>query len=1739
MTLQWQWRGPASGEDTVLSTLGASVEERMDAKLPPPAMAQWAMDDFQELVSGKLKQFEREQKELGLLLFPQVLQRVACLDRTLSLPGGSMLLCGRAGVGRRSAVSLVAYIHHLQLFSPALTGTYDIKAFRNDLKTIMQQAGAENQPVLLFMEDHHILDNTFLEYINSLLSGGEVPGLFSNEELEGILAPLRDAMASEGFQYASPFDFFTARVRRNLRIVLSMDPTNPLYRERCEANPALYTRCSIMWSENWSRAGLEALPAARLEETMGKMSGEEGAHLVGNLMAIYESMLERGATPRHYCTQVEMYSRIYHSKREELVQQQTFLKSGLGKLAEAEGTVDSLSREANVQQQELGKKEHEANEAMQHITVSIAEASERRKEVEQLQVKLAAEEGQLHEKKSGIENELQEVQPMLDAARKAVGSIKSDNINEIRSLKMPPDAIRDVLEGVLRILGQQDMSWANMKKFLGSKVVKDEIINFDAHKISPAIRKDVDKLLQAKGKSFEHAVIHRVSVAASPLAAWVKANLSYSLVLQKIAPLEEMLGRLTESLAASKTRLVECEEELGVLDSRVVELQDNFRRKTGEAESLKFGLKKAKDTLDAAESLLGKLSGEKGRWVTQVESLDGSIAELAQHALMASAFVTYLPPFPEDVRASVQAGWATMLGLAPSDGLAYDVRRYMSSESEMLTWKAEGLPGDDLSMENGVAILHSTLSPLVIDPAAKASEWLKAHLTKAGAPLEVATSHDPRFGNTLELAVRFGKTLVVTDVDAIPALLYPLLRLDLIRSGPRFAVQLGDKTVDYNEAFRLYLVTRNPEIAIPPDAAPLLSVCNFSITRSGLESQLLGLTIAHEQPELEQQKSSLLKQEEELQIELAALERSLLQSLATSSGNLLENKELLDSLNETKSKSATISSSLENSHRLQVTLDQQRNAYAPIAQRGSTMYFLVRNLTSINHMYQISLAVFLEIFGRALKAEDHSTDIGSRLAVLNAALLRLVYGYVSRYLFNADRLTLGMHMAHHLAPDQFQGEEWDLFVGKLVANEAAVAQAQHQKPAWVPEESTPAYAQLATAFPAMAGQCELDNAQLWGPWLSSAVAEKELPQRVGGQLTAFQALLVVQAFRPDRLQSAMSSFVCNVLGMRSLAPEAFSLKSLHQGEMRPDEPVLFITSPGADPTQELADFADRLVGRNRYHEVAMGQGQGALAIDLLRNCARSGEWLCLKNLHLVVSWLPTLQKEIFNLTPNPEFRLFLTSEPHNKFPASLLENCLKVTFEAPPGLKKNLSRTYEVWTPEYVADGPPIRAQLLFALAWFHAVVQERRTYIPQGWSKFYEFSFADLRSGADIINLGTKGSQTPQWEYLHGLLENAIYGGRVDNPFDLKVLNTYLDQFFSSEVVAVGGGGRVKALPGTKGVSLPSSTHHGDYMALINNLSDTDTPSLFSLPANIDRAAQQANSTRVVGQLKAMAVASSTSAGFSRALWSKQLTPLLKLWDQLMTANSGLRQPARQPTGVDSWGPVEAFVALERTNAIGLISLVDSHLSRLSRVLRGNDSLTPAVQTVGAALMQEEVPGAWEGLWEGPEAPLAYCRAIVARAVAVEQWLLKAQQGQLLGAPLDLGNLFNPITFLNALRQQSARQLGTSVDNLRLVTCWDTSRLRSPVMASVSGLLIQGATFDGARISPTGSDAPTSTPIPGAVFAWIHKEEPHPYSNSAVVPLYVGMDRSKLLAEVQMPVVSAEESVQWTLNGVALFIGL
>uniref|UniRef100_A0A4W3JMI8 Dynein cytoplasmic 2 heavy chain 1 n=1 Tax=Callorhinchus milii TaxID=7868 RepID=A0A4W3JMI8_CALMI len=365
-------------------------------------------------------------------------------------------------------------------------------------------------------------------------------------------------------------------------------------------------------------------------------------------------------------------------------------------------------------------------------------------------------------------------------------------------------------------------------------------------------------------------------------------------------------------------------------------------------------------------------------------------------------------------------------------------------------------------------------------------------------------------------------------MDGVEPVLYPLLRRDLIAQGPRYIVQIGDKIIDYNEEFRLFLATRNPSPSIPPDAASIVTEVNFTTTRAGLRGQLLAVTIQHEKPELEERKTTLLQQEEEKKIQLVKLEDSLLETLATSQGNILENKELIESLNQTKASSALIQDSLTESFRLQVSLDQERDAYLPLAETASKMFFIIIDLSKINNMYCFSLAAFLRLFQRSLQTRKESENTEIRITALISTLKALVYEYVCRSLFKADQLMFALHFVRGMHPELFQENvRHTIYCFNGTDSQKSV---RESIPSWINQERVGILAVLKTTFPALYQMLCLEDTDLWLTFSRSSTCEQDLPLSISKRITLFQQVLVVQALRPDRLQSSMALFASKALG---------------------------------------------------------------------------------------------------------------------------------------------------------------------------------------------------------------------------------------------------------------------------------------------------------------------------------------------------------------------------------------------------------------------------------------------------------------------------------------------------------------------------------------------------------------------------------------------------------------------------------
>ncbi|KAL8432515.1 hypothetical protein ACSSS7_004569 [Eimeria intestinalis] len=195
-----------------------------------------------------------------------------------------------------------------------------------------------------------------------------------------------------------------------------------------------------------------------------------------------------------------------------------------------------------------------------------------------------------------------------------------------------------------------------------------------------------------------------------------------------------------------------------------------------------------------------------------------------------------------------------------------------------------------------------------------------------------------RMQNILISCVKLGESLLVEDIgEEVPAMFSSLLQLPLQCDGL--------------------------------EAATPVKVClvNFSVTRDGLEAQLLGEVVRLENPEAEMQKTNMQIRNTTDQRQLQELEETMLQLLSNSSGSILDDAKLTETLKQARSTADGVKARLQQTAAVMAEVELTRAAYQPVAYRAAYLFFVVQELKKLDCMYTSSLAVFLEAFVFAVR----------------------------------------------------------------------------------------------------------------------------------------------------------------------------------------------------------------------------------------------------------------------------------------------------------------------------------------------------------------------------------------------------------------------------------------------------------------------------------------------------------------------------------------------------------------------------------------------------------------------------------------------------------------------------------------------------------------------------------------------------------------------------------------------------
>ncbi|KAK4887690.1 hypothetical protein RN001_003961 [Aquatica leii] len=1525
------------------------------------------LKEWSDVIQKTIIQCEREGNALDILLTSEVLQLTSKIGKALSEPGGSVLLIGTSGVGRKSSIQLISTLLSANLISPIFLNW---SQFNIDLKMVTAHF--------------------------------KIPGLYSTSELESLVVGLKDQMEQENYE-GSLTDFFTKRVQKRLHLIVCLENNNTKFSEIITNCPALYNKCKVIWTSEWSIETLDCVPQMLIEKY-----------------------------------------------------------AGVSKLTDARNVVAELKTKAKEQEEQLSNKQEKANTALDMISSTMKNANSQKNEMEKLKQQTEKESVHLNKRKKEIEEELKEVKPLIEAARAAISNIKAESLSEIRSLRAPPDVIRDILEGVLRLMGTQDTSWNSMKNFLSKRGVKEDIRSFDASRITSENREAVRRLISNRGDSFDPKNAKRASVAAAPLAAWVIANVRYSSVLENIKPLEREQNKLKQNLASAELQLHELSSGLVDVDTAVAKLKTQLSTYTKEAAEIEIHLRAAQSTIATAEGLVNKLNDEYERWKTQL------------------------------ICRFILNEWLEAISL---DG--FSLEQFLSTEREQLQWQSEGLPADQLSLQNAIMIFNTNITPLLLDPTSIASNWIKTRLNSK--TMEVTTQNSTKFNTTLELAVRFGKILIIEEVEAISPVLFTILRKQFVYQGERKLVNVNGKLIDYHDDFKLLLCCRNAHLQLPADLSAVVNVVNFTTTPEGLSEQLLMSAIKQESPELENRHKELLRQREELQEKQYNLQNQLLEDLANASGDILQNNNLMESLNETKASSLAISKALVESDTLQQALQEEYNVYKDISSFASSLYFAIKEFSGTNVLYSLSVPAYIRLF---LKSIPEMKEIDPKYGFLKKTLIQAVYSYMSRSIFTTDRIKFALHLCHKILPQQIPNDEWNFFLGNSFLNKSDLDKNENV-PKWVSSSLKQKLLLLQYNLPKLYMKLQLDKESLWKKFLEIDDCEVNFPAHC--DLTEFQKVITVQLLRRSRLYSVMNQCVLNLTSLNSLNSEIIQVSSIYK-ETIASEPVLFVTTPGTDPSIEIRDFAFTKIAKEDYIEISMGEGQEAKAFNALLDAAKNGHWLVLKNLHLVTSWLPILCQNFKSIQPHNSFRLWLITEPHKLFSPVLADCSLKIAYEVPAGVKNNLLRTYSSWGLDYVEKLNPNGARLFFILASIHALLQERRTYIPQGWSKMYEFNDTDFSTAVQLTaTLWQTNNVKIQWKFLKGICLDSVYGGRIENVQDLNILESYLTQYLVDESLS----NRWK--PFNLDTSLPTYSNFQEYLNVIKQLSDQNLPRYFGLPENIQKAWDITASSNIILDLRNISLNKNASDTFSQEELYKKITPFMVLWKKLNHGYDFIRA-STTPIPSAHKSVFTSFVSEEYYYAITLVKKIHKSFSVLNKILKSNSGADSKHLQLAHELMAYQTPKMWQGFWKGSEDPSNYLKSVIYKTIEISTW--NTNPDLFLKKPINLSLLFRAETFLFTFKQNYARKTEIPMDDLVLKSTWKQSTVADAI--TITNLFIEGAILEGSTLEDCLSNSDNVNSAPACYLSWTQKSKIEDDEKAISVPLFNSKNREEIVAHLQ-----------------------
>eukprot|EP01105_Mastigella_eilhardi_P025496 TRINITY_DN6953_c0_g1_i1.p1 TRINITY_DN6953_c0_g1~~TRINITY_DN6953_c0_g1_i1.p1 ORF type:complete len:4254 (+),score=1253.29 TRINITY_DN6953_c0_g1_i1:29-12763(+) len=1616
-----------------------------------------------ENIKGHLNDYNSiAESPMDLFLFLEAVEHIVRTLRIIKQRSGHALLLGMGGSGRQSLTRIAAQIAQVQLEQITATRKYNRGQWIEDLKRVLRKAGLQGHQILFLVSDAQLSDISFFEDINNLVHNGSVPGLFSSEDIDAICQSMRAFMKgtlsqSQPITAEYLFSRFIEQVKANLHIVICMSPFQKLFRTSVSLFPPLFTFCTVDWYHLWPTSALKIVATESLKD-LDTISAEpariaEVCVSVHNAVEATSKQFVRETGNSHYLTSskflefIRLFKEWFVKRQAENTDQTLKLTSGLEKVDSVSRTVHHIQQHIEQLLPQLEVMSREEEKMMANLSLKRKDCDTAKADVEKEEKLLVEEAKQADEIKQSAEDQLKQALPHLEAAEKALNTISRKEITEIRALANPPAGMTIVIEALCIMFGRKPRRveqggqrvedyWPEARSLMDMNFLQ-KLTAFDKDNIS---EETIAKLKPYLTKpQFQLAAVERINQSLKYLCLWIRAMERFYWINKSVMPkrkkLEEAKARVVElnaKVQLSRDRLKELEDNLATLSAQ-------YNAAEAKKASMQAEIQDSQVKMERAKSLLTGLSSEKIIWVQKIADLTQQLSTILGDTLLSCSYIVYMGAFPSSYRQDLLTVWEGFLGeKGIAFSLNYSLSGVMGDPVKIRDWTMHSLPSDSHSVDNGILTTATPTCPLLLDPQGQLGKWLNSIELKEdpSAPegvepvsaLIVSDINSPALLRTLETCVQFGSPLLLEGVseDIDPAL-FPVLSASRTGNESGQVVRVGDKVFPKHKNFRLYLSSKLASLRLSPEMFAKVNLINFSITREGVAEQLLGKIVNHEKRDLEKEVLALVEIIAKAKKLLHDLDEDVLTKLYSTQGDLLADDKLPDALAYSKKTSDETIIRLEDAERVRATSNEARIQYQPLATYAAGIYAVVCELSGIDHMYQYSLRWFTDLLEWVLAqpTEEAEATLAARCEGLRSRLLLAVYDNVTRGIFEKHKLLFSLLLA--VRPLQFEAKlstrEWNfLVIGPACLGQSQSAPIGNPAPEWLSSTSW----EWLCALPQLPGfeqfipECFVKHLPFWKEYCNSPQAHRQtFPGGWHERLSSFARLLVLRSLRPDKMKEGVQDFIVEHLGKAFIDPPQFDLE-VSYNMSTPQKPLIFLLSPGTDPTAAIYEFAERKDMVKRISPLSLGGDTGPAATKSIAMAIDRGDWVLLQNCHLAVSWLPELEKLVRDIPPDrvhQKFRLWLTAKPLEEFPVFILRAGIKITNQPPRGIRGNLLRGFSKVDPVLLQEnmGNILWHKLLFGICYMHASMVERFKFGPLGWNKPYEFNDSDLSICLRMVNFlseqqddsGTANVQL--LNIIRYLSLECIYGGYITEEYDRRLLLTLGEDIFSLQITQP----KYK-LSESGRYTCPAPGGYDDYMNYIRSLPINDEPEAFGLHENAEITFAMMETKAMFDTLQRQKSDASDSS-------SEEQIVLGVVDDMIerLPASFSMSQVSEMQDAL------MAFLRKEAESYNRLLSVMSSSLVSLKQALAGVAQYTPALYAMRWDILRGAVPQPWAAVSYPSLKPLnSWYNDLLRRVSFLQDWVAH-------GRPKSFWfcGFFYPKSFLSGLMQNYAQEHKISVD--------------------------------------------------------------------------------------------------------------